>query len=160
MQFKDKKLNKSERIGQLIFIESLVFYFLIKLPFNLSVLCSDTNEGFYFIFGQHFLNGTHFDVSEMIYTNLFVLIYALIIKLFGFGTWSIIAVHITQTVIVLLIAALIFSITCKLFENTFYASLSVLFWILMQVTPIGQWGNKMELESAFALNPEYFIVLF
>ncbi|GEM_PF-6026379 len=160
MELKDKKLNKSERIGQLIFIGSLIFYFLIKLPFNLSVLCSNTNEGFYFVFGQHFLNGTDFSLLGRPYLNLYVLFYSLVLKIFGFNTYSIIAIHFIQTFVFILICILIYGFLKRILESSVYSSLAVLFGILLQITPIGQWGNKMELESAFALEAEYFVLFF
>ncbi len=155
-------LNKDfyDRLGTYIFIGSLIFYFLLKLPFNLSVLCSSTNEGFYFIFGQHFLNGMQFNPPERPCLTLFVLVYALILKIFGFGTWSIIAVHFIQTVLVVLIGILMFLIMDRLLDHRLYAGLTVLFWILLQLTPIGLWGYKLELGAIFALEAEYFILLF
>ncbi len=155
-------LNKDfyGRLGTYIFIGSLIFYFLLKLPFNLSVLCSSTNEGFYFIFGQHFLNGMQFNPPERPCLTLFVLIYALILKIFGFGSWSIIAVHFIQTILVVLIGILMFLIMDKLLDHRLYAGLTVLFWILLQLTPIGLWGYKLELDAIFALEAEYFILLF
>ncbi len=155
-------LNKDfyNRLGTYIFIGSLVFYFLLKLPFNLSVLCSSQNEGFYFIWGQHYLNGLHFHPPERPCLTLLILVYALVLKLFGFGTWSIIVVHFIQTFIVIMIGILMFLICKTLFTSEFYVGLAVLVWILVQLTPIGGWGLKHEFESAFTLEAEYFIVLF
>ena len=154
------KTKFKNKAGLYILIASLVFYFLVKLPFNLSVLCANSNEGFYFIFGQHFLNGTHFDPPGRPYLNLYVLFYSLVLKIFGFNTYSIVALHFIQTLIFILIGVLIYNLMKKIIESSVYSSLAVLFWILFQITPIGQWGNTMELESAFALEAEYFVILF
>ena len=159
MQDKSLNIEKTDKSGYLIFLGTLIFYFLFKLPLNLSVLCSNTNEGFYFIFGQHLLNGTHFDAKEMSYPNLFFYLYALIVKLFGFGTNSIVVVHFIQTAIVVLISVVIYYVVKLLLDDVFYASIAVLFWTLILMTPIGQWGTTLELESSFALEAEYLIVL-
>ena len=82
------------------------------------------------------------------------------LKLFGFGTWSIIAVHVLQKIIILLIGIMLFLFVSKLFQNISYASLCVLFWFLLQFIPVGGWGSFYEIESALALEAEFFCVLF
>lgn len=152
--------QKREKLGFLLLISSLVFYFIIKIPFNLSVLCSNTNEGFYFIFGQHFLNGGQFQPPGRLYVNLFFLVYAFVLKLFGFGTLSILAVHLIHTFITLLNGTIIFFLLKKLILDSLYSALAVLFWIIFLLTPIGHWGFDLEYGSFFALEAECFIVFF
>ncbi len=143
--------------GLILLISSLLFYCLVKLPFNLSVVCTSSNEGFYFVFSQYLLDTHKFD---FIRGPLFIFIYALVVKLFGFGTWSIIAVHFVQTFTVCLIGISLFYLGKIVLKSDFFSGLTVLFFILFQVTPIGGWGLDFEFESAFALECEYFCILF
>ena len=103
--------QKNEKLGLALLIGSLVFYTLLKMSFNFSVLCSSTNEGFYFVFGQHLLNGRHlyFDIFTA-RGPLFIMFYALIVKVFGFGSYAIIATHFIHTFIVILIGISIYKI--------------------------------------------------
>lgn len=147
--------------GLIFLISSIVIYFLMELPFNLSVRCGNVNEGYYFGYGQHFLEGSH--LYKDIYAArgpLFILFYALVLKIFGFGTWSIIAIHFLHSMIVSLIAIAIYLTSKKIFQSSFYSGLAVLFWTLIQLSPIGGWGLIYELESSFSLEAEYFCVLF
>lgn len=156
----NESITKDSRLGLALFFGSLIFYFLLKLPFNLSVTCSSTNEGFYLVFGQHFLNGRH--LYQDIFTArgpLFIMFYALIVKIFGFGTWSIIVLHLIHTFMVILIGIVLYFLSKKMFDSTFYTGLCVLFWILIQITPMGSWGPVLELNSTYALEGEYFCVL-
>ena len=152
---KNIKNNIVEQFGQYLFIGSLVFYCILKLPFNLSVTCSSSNEGFHFVYGQYLLNG-HFAQLML----LFDVLYSFILKIFGFGTVSIIAIHFIQMLIVILSGILIFVIVNKLLQSHFFSGIAVMFWILIQLTPIGGWGWFLEFESAFALEAELIIVLF
>ena len=154
------KKNITDKLGLYLFIGSLIFYFLMELPFTLSVSCGNVNEGFYFGYGQHFLEGSH--LYRDIYAArgpLFILFYALVVKIFGFGGWSIIAIHAIHSMIVSLIAIAIYLISKKIFQSSFYSGLAVIFWVLIQLSPIGQWGNYFEYESSFSLEAENFCVL-
>ncbi len=152
--------NLINKIGIYTFLASLIAYLILKLPFMLSILCGSSNESFYFIFGQHFLNGGEFNAPGRIYLNLFVLLYALIVKIFGFGTYAILFVHFLHTIIVILTSIFIYLVSKKIFNSSFYAALNVLFYLLIKSTPIGAWGNVNEIESSLALEAECFIVLF
>ncbi len=144
-----------EKLGYPIFLGSLIFYFLFKLPLNFSVLCGSSNEGYYFLYGQFLLNGKGFGYIS---SPLLKLFYAAILKIFKFGPGSIIAVHFIQTTIVISIGVLIYLIVNEVLKSKFYAGLSVLFLVLIMITPIGDWGSYLELESSIALESEYFCV--
>ena len=146
----------NNKYGISIFIGSLFFYFLFKLPFNLSVLCGSSNEGFYFIYGQYLASGGGLRASGGL---LNVLVYATVLKIFGFGTSSIIAVHFLHTIVVIFIGIFIYLIARKIFNDNFYSALTVFLWILLQITPTGAWGNILELESILSLEAEYFCLL-
>jgi len=155
-----ENIKREDKLGIFFLVSSLLFYFLIKFPFNFFVICSNVNEGYYFIFGQTLLDGRPFEVFR---GPLFVLFYSLVLKIFGFGTYSIIAIHIFQTILCLIIGLTIFVLVKKIFSGNLYAGLSVLFWVLMQFVSIGGWGQgtmEGEIESTFALEAEYFCVLF
>ena len=157
-EIKDSHLKKIDQtIGLVILIFSLILYFIFKLPFNFSVLCASGNEGFYFIYSQYLLSENALRAFGGL---LRILLYTLVLKFFGFGTWSIIIVHFIQTFIVMLIGIVIYLVLKKIISSSFYSALAVLFWILLQMTPIGGWGTKLELESAMALEAEYLCVLF
>lgn len=159
----NKTLNKylKEKIGFLLFAGALITYILIKLPSDTSVLCSNGNEGFYFVYGHHLLNGKHLYTDILTARGpLFIVFYSLILAMFGFATYSIIAVHLFHTLIIILISIAIYLITKKITSNSLYGGLAVFFWVLFQITPIGLWGHKFELEATFALEAEYFCVLF
>lgn len=145
--------NNSHKLGWFLFIGSLIFYCLVKLPFNLSVLCSSCNEGFFLVYGMFFLEG-----SRINFEPLFVSVFTIILKLFGFGTGSVIAVHFVQNLIVILNGILIFLITKKLLQSPLWAGFSVLTWIVILITPIGEWQFRLEYESVFSLEAEYFCV--
>lgn len=156
-----KSSLKKEGLGFWIYVLTLVLYFLLSLPITLSVKCGNVNEGFYFVNGELLLQG------KKLYTDIFIargpiffLFYALVIKLFGFGTGAIIAVHFAHRFTVIAIGTLIYLITKRLLLSELYAGLAVLFWILIEITPIGGWGYFAELETAFALEAEYFCILF
>lgn len=138
-------------------ITFLLAYFLVKLPFNLSVLCANENEGFSFNYGQNFLDGNKPTPGRGF---LFILAYVIILKIFGFNTYSIIAVHFIQTLIVFLISIIIYLIMKIVIRNDVFSALTVLFWLLFICTPIGQLGQVVEILSHYTLEPEYFIVLF
>ncbi len=155
-------MNKSlkEKLGFLFFIGALFTYILVKLPSDTSVLCSNGNEGFYLIYGQHLLNGKHLYVDILTVRGpLFIAFYSLVLAIFGFTTYSIIAVHLFHTLIIILISIAIYLITKKISRNSLFGGLAVCLWVLFQITPIGFWGPKLELEATFALEAEYFCVL-
>ena len=151
-----KTNSLKNRIGWILFIVPLLFYSLCRLPFDFSVLCSSPNEGYYFAHAQYFLNG-----EKYVYAGgpLFLFLYASILKVFGFGTWSILAIHFIGNLVTILIGILIFLITKKIFQNTFWGGISVLIWVLIQATPIGGWEQAEELKAFFVLEPEYFCIL-
>lgn len=147
---KTKSLNK----GILILLSSLVFYFFIKIPFNLSVLCASENEGFYLVFGQHFLN-----TFEVLGGILYIPIFSLILKITGFNTWAIIFIHLLHTLLIMLIGTLIFIITKKLTTPT-YGGISSAFWVLSVLTPNNISALSNELLSHMSLEAEIPIALF
>lgn len=154
------KTSIQDKLGLFFFIGSLIFFFILKLPFNTFVICSNVNEGYHYLYGQYFLNEGKLGFFGV---SLFHLFYAMVLKLFGFGTKSIIVIHIFQTVISILIGVVIYLLTRKVLQSSFYAGLSVLFWVLLQFVPVGGWGQagmEGEFESVFALEAEYFCVLF
>ena len=142
--------------NKLLLFGSIVFYILFKLPFDTSVSCGNTNEGYYFVYGQHLLDGN----LDKIRLPIFFLFYGILVKMFGFGTWSIIIIHFFHTLFVILIGTLIYLVTKTILQDTFFASLAVCFWILILATPIGGWGQVLEFQSSFALEAEYFCLLF
>lgn len=151
----------TDYLGLLLLVFSLLFYFLFKLPSVLSVTCGNVNEGYYFGYGQHLLEGKH--LYQDIYAArgpLFILFYALVVKIFGFGTGAIIATHVLHTNILIFIGIVLYLVSNKIFQNDFYSGLSVLFWVLLQTSMIGNWGHYLELESNFSFEAEYFCVLF
>ena len=150
-----KNIDKSF-VGKTIFIFSLLSYFFLKLPFNCSVICSSANEGFYYIYAQNLLDSLKYDTFC---GPLFVFLYAFILKVFGFGTASIISTHFLQTFVILLTAIFSFVLAKELI-NDFFAGVAVLSFILLQITPIGLWGGGLELESAFAFEAEVLCSFF
>lgn len=151
----------NENIGKLIFIASLIFYLVITLPFTLCVAVGNANEGFYYVNSQFFLEGKHL-YTDIFHARgpLFFLFYAMILKFFGFSIWSVIAIHLFHKLIIVLIGIVIYLMVKKLLKSAFWAGLSVLFWILIEVTPIGGWGGVLEFGSILGLEAEYFCILF
>lgn len=144
-----------KNLGLIILLSSLLIYSLIKLPLNLSVLCNSENEGFYFVYGKTFLEWKEFFCGP-----LFILLYALVIKFFGFNTFSIIAIHFIQNVSVILISILLYLILRKLLESSLIGSFVVLCWLFFILTPIGHMSILSEILSHFGVEAEYFCVLF
>ena len=151
-----EKIIKKHK-GLLICVCALITYFLLRLPLNLSVLCSNENQGFAFVFGQSFLNYGELALGRGI---LFVLLYAAVLKLFGFGTWSIVAIHIVETIIFISIGIFIYLIVKKVLENKTFAGLAVLFWVIFILTPIGGSDFMVELRSHYNLHGEPLSVFF
>ena len=145
--------GNQDKLGWILFVGSLIFYCLVKLPFNLSVICSSCNEGFFLVYGMYLLDGNRINFEP-----LFVSVFTIIEGIFGFGAASIIAVHFVQNLMVILNGILIFIITRKLLKSNFWSGFAVLAWILMLVTPIGEWKVRLEYESVFSLEAEYFCV--
>ena len=52
----DDLVKQKNILGIILCLASFLIYFLLKLPLDLSVVCTNENQGFAFIFGQHFLN--------------------------------------------------------------------------------------------------------
>ena len=145
-----------DKIGFYILIVTIVLFFLLKLPFNLSVECSSHNEGFYFVYGHYLFNG---DLGMASRGPLFIFVYSMLLKIFGFSAFAVIAVHFIQTFISILIGILIYLISTIILESSFYAAFASLLWFFLLITPIGGWGGGLELDSIFALEAEYFCVL-
>ena len=146
-----------ENIGTILFISSLVILFLLNLPLNLSVICANENQGFAFTWGQSFLKWGELACGRGI---LFVSLYAAVLKIFGFNTYSIIAIHFISTVILISIGILIYLITKKLSESNFLGGLAVLLWVILISTPIGASPLVIEIRSHYNLNEENLCILF
>lgn len=148
-------------MGRFVLVVALLFYILIKLPFDLSVVCNSGNEGFYFVYGQKLLEGRH------LYTDIlsvrgpfFILIYAVLVKLFGFNTNALIALHSFHTVVILLTGILIYFILKKLSLSSLVSAIGVFLWVLLQLSSNGLWGPQLELESSLSFEAEYLCNLF
>ncbi len=135
----------------------LLILIIFKFPFDISVVCANENEGFSFVYGQNFSLWHTLTPGR---GPLFILIYALILKIFGFNTYSIIAVHFVVTIISALIGILLFLIISRLNINKSYTFLSLIIYIILINTPIGKATLPIEIRSHHALEPEYFCVLF
>ena len=133
-----------------------IIYFFIKLPFNLSVLCTSHNEGFSFAYGNYFLLKHQLCEGRGL---LFILFHALIVKMFGFNTFSIIVGHTAQTFIVILISILIYLIVNQVLKNNLSGVIAVLIWMILIIAPLGS-SLKYEILANLTLEPEYFCVLF
>lgn len=149
--------EKRKKCGLLMLFLILILFFLLILPFNLSVKLSSLNEGYDLIIGKYFLDG---EIVKSFAKPLLISVYALIVKVFGFGTPSIIALHFVQTFVSITIAIVIFLISLKVLKHYSYAVISSLVWLLLLITPIGGWETSYEIGSIFALEAEYFCVLF
>ncbi|MBI2996298.1 MAG: hypothetical protein HYY52_06275 [Candidatus Melainabacteria bacterium] len=148
-------------MGRFVLVVALLFYVLVKLPFDLSVVCSSGNEGFYFVYGQKLLEGRH------LYTDIlsvrgpfFILIYAVLVKLFGFNTNALVALHFFHTVVIFLTSNLIYFILKKLSLNPLVSAIGVFLWVLLQLSSNGLWGSQLELESSLSFEAEYLCNLF
>ena len=131
------------------------------MPFDFSVICANANEGFYFANGELLLSGRklYLDVFQS-RGPLFFLFYAALVKIFGFGTYAIIAAHIIHKIVIVLAGVALYLLTNELLSSKFFAGLAVLFLVLLLLTPIGQWGALAEFESNLGLEAEYFSVVF
>lgn len=116
-------------------------------------MCSSHNEGYYFIYSYHLLEGDFFAALSR---PLFILIYGIVVKLFGFGAWSILVIHFLQTVMAVLIGCLIYLILKELISSSLYAWFGCLLWILFLLAPTGDWRGDFEINALFALEAEYF----
>ena len=153
--------EKEEKIGFYIFVFSIALFLLFTLPCNFSVYCGNANEGLHFIGAQFLLNGKklYIDVVQSRGPLLFLL-YAAVLKIFNFTTYSIIAIHLIQRIIMLLICFSIYLLTKMLTNNTLYSGLAAMIWVLLQITVIGGWGTFYELESINALEAEILCEMF
>ena len=140
-----------------IVLASIIIFILIKLPFDLSVICNSSNEGFYFVYGQFLLDD---NLNRPLCSSLFIMIYSVVLKLFGFGAYSIIVIHIIGTLAALCVGYLLYKVLAKLIDNKLYASLVPICWFLLLLTPIGLWGDKLEISGILSLEAEYLCVLF
>lgn len=146
------------KTGLLLCICSLTYYFLLNLPLNLSVLCANQNQGFAFTWGQNFLLWGELTCGR---GPLFILLYAIILKIFGFNTWSIIGVHIVETIIFILVGVLIYLIVNKALKSSFYSGLAVLLWVTFITSPLSTPESlKVEILSHFNLSEESLCILF
>lgn len=151
------KDSLKNRIGFILCLSSLIIYCLVKLPLNLSVVCPNHNEGFSLAYGQHFLLSHKLTPGR---GPLFVFIYALILQIFGFNTWTIIALHYLQTIVVITIGILLYFILKRALKSDLSGGLATLLWIILISAPIGGSELMVEINSHYALEPEYFCVLF
>ena len=151
---KDNVKNKS---GIFLCLGSLFVYFLLQLPLILSVECANENQGFAFTFGQNLLMWHKLPPGRGL---LFVLLYAVIVKIFGYNTYSIIALHFVETMILISIGLLVYLIVNKILKSNFYAGLAVLLWVVMLITPIGFSELKIEIRSHYNLQEECLSILF
>ena len=151
------KRNLIFNAGFIICLFAFLIYFLLKLPLNLSILCTNENQGFGFIFGQDFLSYHRLSPGR---GPIYILLYAGIIRFFGFNTYSIIAVHWLETILAFSTIFLIFLIVRKVTNNLFFSGLSSLFWVLLVLTPIGGSESIVELRSQFSFTDENLCVLF
>ena len=146
-----------KKIGTIIFIATISLYILLKLAFDFSVVCANENEGFSFTYGQSFLQWKELTPGR---GPLFILFYALVLKIFGFNTYSIIALHFLQDIIAILICFALYLITKKVSNNDLLGGIAALIWVLIVTTPIGSSDLTFEIRSHYALEPEYFCTLF
>lgn len=144
-----------KNLGLIILLSSLLIYSLIKLPLNLSVLCNSENEGFYFVYGKALLEWREYTCGPF-----FIILYAFIVKLLGFNTYSIIAVHFVQNIVVILIALILYFLVKRSLNSNVLGSLSVVFWLFFILTPQGHMSNLTEILTHFGLEAEYFCILF
>ena len=150
------QLALKEKAGLWICILSLVLYCLLRIPFNLSVLGHSENEGFYFIFGQHFLEEGTLTPGRGL---LFIPIYSLVIKIFGFNPSALISMHFLHTVVVVLIGVLLFCVVKKVLKQDLWAGLTVLFWLIFISAPIGS-NNRIEILAHHTFEAELICILF
>ena len=151
------KDNSKNHVGLLLCVSSLFIYFLLQLPLILSVECANENQGFAFTFGQGLLLWHKLPPGRGL---LFVLPYAIILKIFGYNTWAILAVHFLETIVLISIGILIYLIVNRTLKNSFYSALAVLLWVIMVSSPIGGSDLKIEIRSHYNLQDECLSVLF
>ena len=146
-----------QKSGLFICILSLFIFFLLRLPLNLSVACANENQGLGFIWGQNLLLW-----HDLVYGRglLYVLLYAAVLKIFGFNTLAIVGIHILETIISISIGILLYLIVQKILKNDFWAGICVLVWITLICTPIGKSSLIVEIASHYNLDEEYLCVLF
>ncbi len=153
-----KMINSvKQKPGLFLCVFSLCVLFFLILPLNLSVICANENQGFAFTWGEALLRWKELACGRGI---LFVLLYSLVLKVFGFNSYSIVAIHIIETVVLFLIGILIYLIVKQALRNDLYGGLAVLFWVIFVCTPIGMSDLIVELASHYNLNEENLCVLF
>lgn len=148
---KNFKVNKN----LMLLFFAFIFYFLIKIPFTLSVLCTNENEGFYFIYGKCFL-----DWKELVGGVLFTPIFSFIIKFFGFGAKAIIAVHFLQTLVIILVGILLYFNLARIFSINYLATFAVIFWLVLFLAPYGASGLIQEILNHLTFEAEPIIILY
>ena len=116
------------KLGLFLLFFSLTVQFLITLPLCTSVICANENQGFAFIWGQTFLKWGELSPGRGL---LFVLLYSLVLKIFGFNTYSIIAIHILELVFRLVSGLLIYFISMRVTKNGFWSGFAVLIWVIL-----------------------------
>jgi len=146
-----------QKPGLFICICSLLFLFLLNLPLNLSVSCANENQGLAFTWGQALLRWHDLTYGRGL---LYVLLNAIVLKIFGFNTWAIVGIHILETIILISIGVLLYLIVRKILKSDIYGAISVLFWIIFICTPIGKSGLVVEIASHYNLDEECLCVLF
>lgn len=149
--------NLKNKPGLLLTVVSLLIYCLLKMPLNLSVVGTNENEGFKFLFGQSFLMWGELSPGRGI---LLVFPYAMILKIFGFNTYAIIATHILETVVLVLIGILLYFLIKQITESELYGGIATLLWTVLVSTPIGGSGLPIEIRAHYTLHGECFCTLY
>lgn len=144
-------------LGIVFFVSSLSILFLINTPLNLSIVPLNENQGFAFVWGQCFLLWHEIAEGRGL---IFVSLYSLILKIFGFNTYSIIASHIIGTLVLMICSYLIYLILKQITGNSLYGGIASLIWVLIIITPIDTQNSVVELRSHLNLNEENLCVLF
>lgn len=146
-----------QKTGFFLCVFFLIVLFLLRLPLNLSVICANENQGLAFIWGQTLLLWHDLTYGRGL---LYVLLYAIVLKVFGFNTMAIIGIHVLETIISISIGILIYLIVKKIMKSDMCGALSVFLWLIFICTPIGKSSLIVEISSNYNLNEESLCVLF
>lgn len=154
---KVKNLFNNQHIGITICVCSMLLLFILQIPLNLSVVSPNDNQGFAFVWGQNLLKWGELAPGRGL---IFVSLYSLIVKLFGFGVWAIIATHFISTTVLFLIGLIIFLIIRNLTNNYILAGFATAFWTISVISPIGGSSTVIEILSNFNLSEELLCTIF
>lgn len=148
-----------DRIGSLLCIFSLITYSILKLPLDLSVLSPSWNEGFSLGYGSSLLEWNELTPGR---GPLLIFIYALIIKIFGFNTFTILALHYIVTILVWVFGFLLFFLVKKITNNSLYGGLATALWIVLISTPLRGDAPSLRFEilAHYALEPDLLCAFF